>query len=593
MKPADIHNALSDKNMIVREMFISSFLTMLLASVAMLLGTLIDGILIGNFLTTNDMAAYGLIHPVTVLLLAVTGIFSSGSQIVCTKHMSLGESDDANRAFSLSFALLLIVSLSMMTLFLIFDTSIVSFLGAANELLPLGRDYFIGLTIGFPGVLLATMLAPFAQLEGRQSLAVSAVCAMVGINVAGDLINVFVFNGGIFGMGIATSLGSYGAFIILFVHFLFNKKGYRLTFRNIAWRKSLSIILPGLPTAGGRLFATFRTLFLNYILIAISNNIALAAYSARMNIGTFFASTGAASGMAALSLTGFFYGEEDRTMLKKMFKIVMIYSVLIATMIMIFLLLFSNQIIALYMNTDSETLALSARALRFCAISLPFYAINNILANYLQAIRRIIFTNVLLFCQNLGFCLLSAFIMIPYIGTDGVWACYIAGEVATTVLYIVIAAVYSERMRPGLRNLMMLPEDYGISDEDLIEGSIKNTDELKVAAIKTELFCLSRCPDKDKADKVVFAFEEMTKNILHHGFCDSKTNVIDFRIFKKDEDFVIRLRDDCPSFNPVAKLDDMNASNDTSHMGIRITETLAKDISYIKIMNMNNLIIVI
>lgn len=582
-----------DKNRIVKAMFTSSFITMLLASVALLLGTLVDGVLIGNFLKTNDMAAYGLIHPVTVLLLAVTGIFSSGSQILCTKHMSLGETDKANNVFSLTFTLLFLVSAVLTALFLVFATPIVEFLGAHGELLPLGRDYLIGLAIGFPGVLLATMMAPFAQLEGNQKLTVFAVVAMVVVNVGGDLLNVLVFDGGIFGMGIATSVGSYCAFLVLFFHFIRNKIGYRLVMRKLEWRIAGKIILPGLPTAGGRMFATFRTLFLNFILIAIANNIALAAYSARMNIGTFFASTGAASGMATLSLTGIFYGEEDRTTLKKMFYIVMANSVIIAAVIMTFLLLFSDQVIGLYMNADPVTKELSARALRFCAVSLPFYAINNILANYLQAIRRIKFTNVIMFCQNLGFCLLTALLMVPYFGTDAVWACYITGEVLTTVLYLIVAWIYSRMLPKEKRNLLMLPAEFGIEGLEVVEGSLHSMEEVLLTSMQTELYALSRCGDEDRANMVALAFEEMAKNILIHGFCDGKKHSVDYRIFKKDDDFILRLRDDCPSFNPVAKLDDMDASGDTTHMGIRITKTIAKDVSYIKIMNMNNLIITI
>ena len=582
-----------DKNRIIKSMFTSTFITMLLASVAMLLGTLVDGILIGHFLETNDMAAYGLIHPVTVLLLAVTGIFSSGSQILCTKHMSLGEPEKANNIFSLTFALLFLVSGALTALFLVFSTPIVTFLGAWNELLPLGRDYLFGLAIGFPGVLLATTMAPFAQLEGNQSLMVFGVCIMVGVNVAGDLLNVLVFHGGILGMGLATSAGSYCAFLLLFIHFLRNKRGYRLVFRKLNWRCAGKIILPGLPTAGGRLFATFRTLILNYLLIAISTNVALAAYSARMNIGTFFASTGAAAGMATLSLTGIFYGEEDRTSLKNMFRIAMFNSIVIAVVIMAFLLIFSPQVILAYMHGDPETMEMSVRALRFCAISLPFYAINNILANYLQAIRRIVFTNIIMFCQNLGFCVGTALLMIPWFGTDAVWACYITGEVLTCLLYLIVACIYRRRLKPENRNLMMLPDDFGIYGIEVVEGTLHTMEEVKLVSMQTEMYALSRCGDEDRANMVALAFQEMAKNILIHGFCDGKKHSVDYRILQKGDDFILRLRDDCPSFNPVAKLDDMDACGDTTHMGIRITNTIAKDVSYIKIMNMNNLIITI
>jgi Na+-driven multidrug efflux pump/anti-sigma regulatory factor (Ser/Thr protein kinase) len=582
-----------NKSRIVRSMFTSSFITMLLASIALLIGTLVDGIMIGNFLDTTDMAAYGLIHPVAILLLAVTGIFSSGSQIICTKHMSIGESEKANGIFSLTFIMLLFVSGILTAVFIIFATPVVQLLGARGELLPLGREYLLGLAVGFPGVLLATTMAPFAQLDGHQKITIISIAAMIGVNVAAAILNVTVFHGGLFGMGMATSLGSYAAFVIALIHFLTNKKGYRLTLKHLPWKLAGKIILPGLPTAGGRLFATFRTLFLNYLLIAISTSTALAAYSARMNIGTFFAATGVASGMTTLSLTGIFFGEEDRTSLSKMFKVVTVNSVIIATAIMIFLLAASEGVIDLYMNTDAATLEMTSRSLRFCALSLPFYAVNNILINYLQAIRRVIFTNILIFCQNIAFCIPFALFLSPYIGTDAVWSSYLICEILTTLLYLIVAYLYGRKRAPSKKNLLMLSDSFGIDNDDLLEGTITCAEELPVVCMKLEMFCLSRNSGEDKTAVVVTAFEEMTKNILTHGFCDGKKHTIDYRIFKKGDDYVLRLRDNCKAFNPMAKLDDMDAKGDTQHMGIRVASVVAKDINYISIMNMNNLILTV
>ena len=161
------------------------------------------------------------------------------------------------------------------------------------------------------------------------------------------------------------------------------------------------------------------------------------------------------------------------------------------------------------------------------------------------------------------------------------------------LLYLIIAWIYSRTLPEGKRNLMMLPADFGIEGLEVVEGSLHTMEEVLLTSMQMEMYALSRCGDEDRANMVALAFEEMTKNILIHGFCDGKKHSVDYRILKKGDDFILRLRDDCPSFNPVAKLNDMDACGDTAHMGIRITRTIARDVSYIKIMNMNNLIITI
>ena len=87
--------------------------------------------------------------------------------------------------------------------------------------------------------------------------------------------------------------------------------------------------------------------------------------------------------------------------------------------------------------------------------------------------------------------------------------------------------------------------------------------------------------------------EEMAGNIIRHGFQDNKPHCIDIRIVKKNEDLILRLRDDCFPFNPKTYRDMFFPEDVTEHIGIRMVISLAKDVQYVNNMKTNNLTILV
>ena len=60
-------------------------------------------------------------------------------------------------------------------------------------------------------------------------------------------------------------------------------------------------------------------------------------------------------------------------------------------------------------------------------------------------------------------------------------------------------------------------------------------------------------------------------------------NIVDFCI--------IRIRDDCPVFNPVKQLELYSEDDTAHHLGLRMIASMAKEFKYTNIMKLNNLLI--
>ena len=105
-------------------------------------------------------------------------------------------------------------------------------------------------------------------------------------------------------------------------------------------------------------------------------------------------------------------------------------------------------------------------------------------------------------------------------------------------------------------------------------------------------FCRENGIDKRKANILSLCIEELGNNIIEHGFSDGKPHSIDMRILIKEEEVILRLRDDCRSFNPVERYKMTIEQEDvTKNIGIRMVMKMCSDVKYLSTMNTNNLII--
>ena len=72
---------------------------MILTNLATMLGSFVDGIVVGTCLGDVSISAMGLSIPVVYLGSAIAGVFSSGTQNRCATAIGNGNLEEANRYF--------------------------------------------------------------------------------------------------------------------------------------------------------------------------------------------------------------------------------------------------------------------------------------------------------------------------------------------------------------------------------------------------------------------------------------------------------------------------------------------------------------
>ena len=80
----------------------------------------------------------------------------------------------------------------------------------------------------------------------------------------------------------------------------------------------------------------------------------------------------------------------------------------------------------------------------------------------------------------------------------------------------------------------------------------------------------------------------MAGNIVTHGFIrDNKKHSVDIRVICRNQDIILRMRDDCRAFNPSERLKVHKADEDFRNIGIRIAYSLAKEVNDQNLLDQN------
>ena len=579
---------MKNKQDMIKQLFLSSLMTMIMSATVSLLGMIIDGVIISRFLGRDAMSAYGIVSPLFVLLSAVSGVLSSGTQTVCAKALGKGDEKKAHSSFSTNFVFAFLISIVLILVIAIFAKPIASGLGASGSAEYLMGDvtaYMYGLMFSIPFMCMSTTLNSVMFIEGNRKLAVTSTYAMCAVNVTGDLLCAFVFHGGMFGMAFATTLSYIVSVVVLLSHFRHDHI-LKFSLKSVDFKTVPDIITVGLPTAVNRACNMLRSVVLNRLLVAISTSVAVSAFSVRTNLNNLYSSVSVGMGMSMLVIGSVFAGEEDEHNLSHLLKIGLKYGFCITSIICAAVCVFAKPLVAIYTN-DSEVATLAVPALILYAISVPLYTVIIVFMNYYQATGHKVFTNIITFLDNFLIVTIVGIGLGNVFGVYGVWVAFPIAEVIMLIALYIMVWIMVGHMPRNLKDLMLLPADFDTSEKDRYRTSCTDLDSVINSSKEINEFLILQGVSDSNANRMSLCVEELGSNVIKWGFSDNKPHSIDIYLFFKNGVWTLRMRDDCESFNPKKWYELNMHEKSTDNLGIRMVFAQNPDISYSGALKLN------
>ena len=433
-----------------------------------------------------------------------------------------------------------------------------------------------------------------SQFLGANDLAVQGL-ANPYFSVTGVIGGLLV--AGMFGIGLATSVGAWLQYLVLLSYARSPKSSIRFSIRDIEWSEFGRMVTMGLPKAIRRGANMLRPLLLNRFVLTLGGSAAMSAMSIRNSLDGMGDVVGSGIAAAVMLVVGILYGEENRVGILQICRLA-IKTIFIGVEVVAAVAFVAAPWLAeLYAAGNVEVADMATFAIRCMAINLVLNAIIEFYINFLQATEQTLKTHIVNVASRFACVVACAFVLGALFGINGVWLAFPVGSLLLVIAIVIIAMVRKRSVRITPEDVLGLPSHFGASPEDTLRFNV--TSEHKVYPIKmqdTYGFCEAHGFDRKKAFRTALCLEEMVTNIVDHGFAlDDKPHSVDVRIVAKGDELIVRVRDDCPLFNVREKGEEWkeHPDNITDNIGIRMTMASAKDLKYVNTLGTNTLIITV
>ena len=585
-------DAAQDK--LISRLFKDTLIIFLLSMFVSTIGHIIDGIITGNFLGEDSMAAFGLTMPYQRFVTIFPSVIVVGMQVMCSKFLGRGNLREANGIFSLAMTLALALMIFLTGGTILFIEQVADILDAKKSLgtiRPLTMDFLQAYSFALPAIAAVTIFTPIMQLDNDRRRAVISAAVLALCDIAGDLINVFVLDGGLWGMGITTTISYWIAAGVLLLHFFKANSNFKFLPEAVSLKYFRRMILIGLPVILGRGTAVLRIAFFTRMSVALAGGVGVAAYAAIENFSGLLEIIPKTLGASTQMIGGILIGEQDRKSILRLMKLALKYSLIISLTMTAAVFLGAPTIADLYTLDDAITYQMTLEGFQLAIAFLPLCAVGIIFMYYYQAYGRFKLVSNLTIAGNIGFIVPIVLLLTPHFGMTGLWLSFPLSYAAFLLVIFFITCRHCGRITFRLEDYLLLPEDFDVPDDKQLNITVTNKEEVMGLSERTQNFCEACGIDNRRSMFAGICIEEMAGNIVEHGFEDGKNHFIDVRVIVKGEQVIIRLRDDCRPFDPKKWTKIHNPEDPAAHIGIRLCKKISTEFDYVNALKLNNLII--
>ena len=207
-----------------------------------------------------------------------------------------------------------------------------------------------------------------------------------------------------------------------------------------------------------------------------------------------------------------------------------------------------------------------------------------------MAVKKLRFCSFYSFLIECGTLVPITFLMLRIIGYKGAWVSKLVNMLVLTLIAVLYISLHEGNSFK--EKMLLLPEDFGISKEDeitMIDASAGDIEDLSRLAIA---FAMEHGADKRRALTYGLITEELSAVLAEHGFSDGKPHHINARLVAKNDDLIIRIRDDCRPFNVTEYYELIKKERAIDkEISLAIIMKMAKDVKYTTAFGTNNLIV--
>ena len=344
----------------------------------------VDSYVVGNYVSTNALAAVGASTPVINMLVGFFMGLSAGAGVVISQYYGAGRTRLMSKAIHSSLALTAVLSVVFTAAGLLFTRPLLNAIGVPQEVMP---DSVLYLTIYFTGMtfsLFYNIGAGILRAIGDSRHPLYYLAAASVVNIVLDFTFVCAFHMGVAGVAIATVIAQAVSSAMVMYKLIRTKESYQVRVREIRMNRLMiwKIVGIGFPAALQQSITSFSNVivqsYVNYFGAA-----AMAGYSATLRIDGFLQLPLQSFNMAITTFVGQNIGAKQYKRVKKgVFAAWLMSSVVILAGAMF--MFFNGRLIVRIFTDDAEVIRVGNAMLQIFAAGYIFLPVVQILNGALR-----------------------------------------------------------------------------------------------------------------------------------------------------------------------------------------------------------------
>ena len=417
---------------------------------------IVDGFFISNYVGPSAFAGVNLIFPVVMIVACIGFMFGSGGAALVSKKLGEGDSDGANKTFSLITYVTLGTGLILSLIFFFLVRPIAMGFASINqveasEAMIDSAEVYGRIMVG--GVFLYIMQGyfhSFFSVNEKSSLGFLFTLISGLTNMLLDYLLIGVFRAGVVGAACASLSGMFISAVGPFLYFRFGKNNL-IKLGKPRWNLNeiTQSIANGSSEFVSNVSGSIVTIVFNVQLLKYIGEVGVSAYGIIGYVCFVFFAIFIGYSIGIAPVIGYNYGAKNpvelTNVLRKSFVIISVSGVAM-TLLSAGL---ADPITRIFSAGVGELHTLGVRAMRIFSICYLMAGFSMFGSSFFTALNNGLISALISFCRTLVFQLGSVFVLPLIVGVDGIWFSIIVAEFLSMVMTIIF--ISARRRKYGYR----------------------------------------------------------------------------------------------------------------------------------------------
>lgn len=408
------------------------------AVIAMVIGgsqTMIGGIILGNYVGSNALAAVNIVNPFVQFAMAFSLIIAFGALSIIGRNLGAGEHENAQNTFKTALMIIVIFA-GLYSVFGIFNSELLSRLLGADDVLMASVITYLktfSIFMMFHPLMILTGFAD--RMVGKPQLYLYATLTMLMVNTSFSIILIRMLDMGIQGAALATGFSFMSGFMVT-VGPMLKKKHTINVFVGHFDRQTVIPMLYNGASEGIGAAATALSIFLfNLEFMRRIGPSGVAAFTTISFVVQFGISIifGIADGVSPIVSYNYGHGKFDRV--RQVMRQATVSGFVVGCLLFLVLLLGGEKLAAMFADDEAVIRVASAGAVVYaCAFLVNSF--NIIYSIYFTAIGGAKESAIIAFSRGIFWIVLGIHVWPMLFGLTGVWMTVPVAEAMTMLLVI-------------------------------------------------------------------------------------------------------------------------------------------------------------